>query len=297
MSYDLFFAADQAVPSLDALRSHFEQRAHWTLTETQALYENPTSGVHFSVEFREPAPGEVPMAFNVNYARPEIFAREADEELSALVQRFALTVDDPQRDGMGVGPYSSEGFLRGWNAGNRFAARVHLERAEPHSTPSAPEATNTGVWRWNRMRESYLDLLGSLEMLPCFVPTIMLMARKASPHDVFTAAVWTEAMAVALPEVDFILSLRTGTKVPFLIPYGLVRPHLESLPTREATHTFTLDERVHITGMRHTMVEEDVAEGPLRALLLTSGEPNPPLVRLPPHAVWDAEVLAAAREA
>lgn len=292
VSYDLHFHTDGAVPSVDALRDHFSGRPHWSVSQTEAVYDNPTSGVQFVMTLSGSDP--VPLTFALAYARPGFFAHEAHDELQAVTDRFGLHVDDPQHDGMGRGPYTREGFLRGWNAGNQTAARVLAEMSQ-HS-PTLPEASNLGVWRWNAMREAYMDELGSLQMLPCFVPTVLLMARESDPHDVFTAAVWSEAMAVALPRVDAVLSLRLGDKTPYLIPYRLIEPHLGGYAQRPHDYGFTLDEQAHVAGLPHHIIDTDLDDGPLHALLTTTGEPKPPLTRLRPSSVLDAELFAASQD-
>jgi hypothetical protein len=78
----------------------------------------------------QPNDGLVPtgLSFNINYIRPHFFGLEAEPELAALIEHFSFLIDDPQRQGMGRGKYSREGFLRGWNAGNLLGYIVHLKQ-------------------------------------------------------------------------------------------------------------------------------------------------------------------------
>jgi hypothetical protein len=94
---------------------------------------NAETGIHFRFDYcqersDEWATGEY-VAFRMNYFRPHISGLEAEIELSAFVNAFACAIHDPQLDGMGDGPYSASGFLRGWNTGNAFAYEAGLFNA------------------------------------------------------------------------------------------------------------------------------------------------------------------------
>ncbi len=152
MSYDLWFrAANGTAPGPEQVHQYFAGRPHYRMSEQQAWYENETTGVYFSFELSDES-GQadeeedeqqrdvLPVAFNINYFRPHVFGLEAEPELTAFVERFGLTVSDPQSDGMGDGAYSCEGFLRGYNAGNRFAHQAMLSMNETPALHTLPEA-------------------------------------------------------------------------------------------------------------------------------------------------------------
>jgi hypothetical protein len=204
MSYDLFL---KGLPSEDTLREWFDGRRNYQLKETQAFYENETTGVYFSFDFREGS-----LAFNLNYYRPSFFGLEAEIEVTALVDEFKPKIDDPQSEGMGEGPYSPEGFLRGWNAGNRFAHQAIGPRdSQPKLT--LPTQTLHDVWRWNYAREDYQERLGTVDMVTSYVPTIWFLTRPSEPQRVITAAVWGEAMPFAMPELDALLIVGPSLKL------------------------------------------------------------------------------------
>ena len=286
MSYDLFFRGDP-LPSVEALRAYFAERPNYDVRETQAWYENQTTGVYFSFGYDTSEDG-LSIAFNMNYNRPSFFGLEAEPEVGSFIAAFNLGIDDPQSEGMDAGPYSSEGFLRGWNAGNRFG--VSVMKTHGGAAATLPESTNTGIWRWNQMRESYLDFLGSLEMLPTFVPTIMLLTSEDEPTAVIRAAVWGDAMAFMLPEVDRIIVPREDKSMRWL-PYDAVAPLVETLPLRPDNYSFDLDGKTHIAGLAHRVVEDNLTQGPLFDLLTGGGEPTPKLTRIAPDQVLDAELL------
>jgi hypothetical protein len=206
MSFDLFFCARRGTkaPSQKALRSYFEGRGNYQVSASQALYENQDTGVYFSFDFqaekgKKRASAWVPLAFNVNYYRPHVFGLEADLELGEFVRAFDLLVSDPQNEGMGDGEYSSEGFLRGWNTGNRFAYHAILNSSEgrPESLDAMPAAWIERCWRWNIRRK---ELQAKKE--ETFVPSIMVLRHQGK---LATVACWPDAIPVVLPRVDLLL--------------------------------------------------------------------------------------------
>jgi hypothetical protein len=288
MSYDLYFRSDTA-PSTDAVRAWFAARPNYHVSESQAAYYNEATGVYWTFDFGgEPSPDDIGVAFNLNYFRPSYFGIEAEPELTAFVRAFGLGVSDPQAEGMEEGSYSPEGFLRGWNYGNAFGYRAIGASHPVHAPATLPEAINTGVWRWNGMREAYMDLLCSVEMVCGFVPTVYRLQREGESR-VLTAAIWGGAMEIALPEVDLILAMQVPKDPPRVIPVDTLRPLLEASPVRLADHRFELDGRAWRAGLRHWLVDPVSPE--LAARLATEGEPWP-LQGISPDQVLDAERVA-----
>jgi len=217
MSYDLYFCVSGDLPAVsrEAFQAYFSSRPWYRVEESQALYENEDTGVYFTFEHSVPeAPPQgdeelrpAGVSFNVNYYRPHYFGLEAEEEVSAFVQKFDLLVDDGQAEGMGEGPYSRDGFLSGWNAGNRFGYRAYALQASKATTPVAPRATLATAelercWKWNRARKARQEQMGQ----ECFVPRIMFVFRR---DVVQTMAVWPDASPIALPRVDVVCLART----------------------------------------------------------------------------------------
>jgi len=206
VSYDLFFSAPagQPMPSSGQLASWFASRANYTVGSEQAIYENPDTEVYFVFDLPA-ATGEDPsprVAFSLNYARHGGFAREGASELQAFVQQFAFAVEDPQLEGLGEGPYRTEGFLQGWQAGNDCAMRAFVTNGDGASEfRTLPAATLERVWRWNLARKDLQARLGD----DVFVPRISFVEVDGR---VQTATVWTDAIAVALPPTDQLLLWR-----------------------------------------------------------------------------------------
>ena len=206
MSYDLLFLPREAGPSEMELLSYFRRRPHYQVERGQAIYSNEDTGVYFlwdvgleqvkEVELDEqPSPPSL-VRFNLNYFRPHVFGLEAEPEVHAFVAAFALPLTDPQVHGMGDGPYSADGFLAGYNHGNRFGYSAilagHGRSAAKHTLPSA---TIERYWRWNYDRSALQAELGEC----VFVPKIMFFCLNSR---VLSAAVWPDAIPSALPEVD-----------------------------------------------------------------------------------------------
>src|SRR5689334_4236837 len=96
MSYDLYFrhrsGTDALTPSQFA--AYFHGRPYYTVSETQAWYEHPATGVYFSFSYDviegdadESLPGaedRTSVSFNLNYYRPHTFGLEAEPEVRRL---------------------------------------------------------------------------------------------------------------------------------------------------------------------------------------------------------------------
>lgn len=234
MSYDLYFLRRQEFAPVSAsdIVGYFRGRPHYSVEETQCWYQNEDTGVCFSFDYHsgedEPADSEaeddvdagetieeiadglepVELSFNINYFRPHYFGLEAEHELSALIERFSLLVDDPQNEGMGRGEYSREGFLRGWNAGNLFGHRACLKSMQDAQRPidsprldALPAAKLEAMWSWNYQRAQLQRELGD----DVFVPPIRLVRSDGLPK---TFVVWGDAIPEALPQVDLYVLVR-----------------------------------------------------------------------------------------
>jgi hypothetical protein len=232
VSYDLSFCVPEgaAAPTVAELEEYFRSRPWYQLNGSQAFYQNEDTGVYFSFDLEAPASEEdgdpddaaegarpgppqdglrpIPLTFNVNYVRPSVFGLEAERELGALVERFALSVDDPQMNGMGRGPYGPAGFLAGWNTGNAFGYRAVVEQIR--KDPGGQGSTLTTVmesaelercWRWNIQRAALQRTLGD----DVFVPRISFMRWESG---IRSFAVWGDAMPIALPDVDVLMLVR-----------------------------------------------------------------------------------------
>jgi len=199
MSYDLFLKPDSDTLSQDQFTGWFESRPHYTVQNLQAWYENQDTGVYFSFDYDPEEGGSV--AFSMNYFRPHVFGLEAAPEVAAFIEAFGLSIDDPQMDGMGQGPFSEEGFVKGWNCGNRFGYQSILRTQDRAGMPVRSTAEIEQIWRWNRHRSTLQDAVGDA----MFVPRIMLMQATGS---VITVAVWPDGCPVMLPQVDRVIVLR-----------------------------------------------------------------------------------------
>lgn len=218
MSYDLSFATRDGSPlDPEAFAEHFEGRSPYRVNDEQAWYANEDTGTYFGFalenpnEFLDPEervvddePFPVTASFELNYFRPRTFALEAAPELEAFVERFDLVVDDSQIDGMGRGEFSTDGFLAGWEVGNRFACQSILSQNPEIDFPTLPAETLRRAWNWNRCRSE----LQEREREETFVPRIMYLrppSRGEEPRTLQTVVVWGDGIPALLPKVDAVL--------------------------------------------------------------------------------------------
>jgi hypothetical protein len=198
MSYDLYLSSPQL--NLDAFTRYFKGRAQY---HVGGEYWNEDTGVYFNFYFDErgiedeeaPELMRRPHAqFNLNYFRPHVFGLEAEPEVSAFVTAFGCAIEDPQRGGMGAGPYAREGFLNGWNRGNKFGCEALGGRAGDDMLV-VDDAAIERVWRHNLERAALQERLGEAH----FVPRVN-WAKSLSDGAPIAIAVWGEGVAMAFPE-------------------------------------------------------------------------------------------------
>lgn len=208
MSYDLYFVGN-AGPSQDEFFGYFRDRPCYELNDNQAWYRNEDTGVYFCFDFNvtgdsDPLESDANLgwaSFNINYNRPHYFADEALPELKAFVRRFACLVSDPQNDGMGDGEFAPDGFLRGWNSGNKFASKAVASSADTTEPITRPSAELHSIWEWNLRRKSFQKELGE----HVFVPRISFFRVAGVVH---TASIWADGIPVVLPKTDIVAVYR-----------------------------------------------------------------------------------------
>ena len=283
MSYDLHLHFDKGVNQRDFLE-YFAGRRHFTTRANEVAYQNPDTGVGFFIRYESSqgflARKSIGAAhFELNYFRPSYFGLEAEIELTALVARFAPRIEDAQINGMGQGPYSSEGFLRGWNYGNVFAAGAILASHPQHKVPVLPASKLLTAWKWNYNREQRLAQVGERQ----FVPSIMTVAVANTPSLV---VVWALGMPVILPQVDYVMVGRdeSGVKRYGLAPWSEVLAQL-----RRAA--------IDVSG-DPLDIQYPVTPAPIaRWVAQIPAVDVQTLPRLPPHEIIDSEILEAAGRA
>jgi hypothetical protein len=222
MSYGLNLHFEPSIDRTDFL-AHFTNRTkNYSLGESQIDYKNAATGTNFIIRYRSKRSlfskrsvfaAEVEM----NYFRPSYFGLEAEIEVSSLVAKFRPSVDDPQLRGMGQGPYSSTGFLEGWNYGNSFAVRAILSKNPAQGIPTMAAEKLRAAWMWNYQKPEWLAKANDLQ----FVPNVNLVTVRGIPS---LMAVWAIGMPILLPKVDYVLVGRddAGTKRYGLSPWSEV---------------------------------------------------------------------------
>lgn len=217
MSYDLYLHRRAGAGPLtkEAFLAYFTGDPHVTLTDNHAHYENKKTGVYFTFQYSEVVAGDADetagarIYFNMNYFRPHVFGLEAERVLSRLVKKLDLLVSDPQAEGMGEGEYTPEGFLRGWNAGNRFGYQAYLSlepRGEQLLTQrhTLPAKTLRAGWEWTYGIDALYDDVHA-DDIDVFIPQVMFVLCDGVLQ---TLCVWPQLIPTALPAVDRVLVMR-----------------------------------------------------------------------------------------
>jgi hypothetical protein len=197
---DLYFK-----PAVRRIRmvTYFATRPHFSIENDVVLYENPDTGVYFSLKLRcgrnvVLQRSVVSAEFEINYFRPSFFGIEAEREIAALVAAFNPRIEDPQMHGMGDGPYTRDGFLSGWNFGNAFAASGRSpDKQYGWKIAVIPAEQLHATWEWNYHRAERAGRSPSL-----FIPVIRYLLSEGR---CCRAVIWGEGVPALLPKVDYVL--------------------------------------------------------------------------------------------
>ncbi|MCJ2052207.1 hypothetical protein [Methylobacterium sp. J-070] len=239
MSYDLYFEFHSPV-KMPTIIDYFSTRRSYQISGNEFIYKNKETGVYFAFRFTENGKkifrkSLINGHFNINYCRPSFFGLEAQQELSSIVAALPCKIHDPQMHGMENGPYTNEGFLRGWNFGNRFAVQAILSQSK-HKIWSLPTARLHETWRWNYELPARSAQYGERQ----FLPRIMYFGIS---HAAQTVIVWGDGLPAFLPKVDFVLMGRSENETPSfsLTAWKTLTDLLQSIGYREEISGFNLD--------------------------------------------------------
>jgi hypothetical protein len=273
MSHDLYFTKPRITK--DQFAEYFRSRQNYEVSDQQAIYQNEDTGVYFVIDYNEPCDSD-PEAIassatlNLNYYRPHVFALEAVGEIASFIDHFGFSIHDPQNEGMGDGPFSTDGFLKSWNHGNEFgySAILRGENA-PDKVWTLPSSRLESIWRWNLNKSSVQDSFAEDR----FVPRIFFMVIQGR---VASVAVWPDAISELVPEADFLIigrdelapkSLFVGKKKDqILVSFAQVQGHLAAYETGEfSVPSYKLPApqvpetlRKFIRDMKHTGITGEV---------------------------------------
>jgi hypothetical protein len=200
MSFDLQFVATKgkSLPSKAVVDRWLKTQKHFNCDHaSQAAYENPITGVYFSLYRSDDS-----LDLNINFCRPTFFALECFELLAGLAKTHNLAVIDPQGGGE-VQAYDMWTLVQSWKKSNQFACGAM--RATGSDLLYMQEAKATDMWRYMReyprMKETYNV---------AFVPQVIVLQHKG---ELLRAAHLTKPCNYLVPPVD----------VFYLQPDGVVR--------------------------------------------------------------------------
>lgn len=209
MGYDLYLRPATGRLLAHQFMDYFSSRQHFSIEASQAWYRNDDTQTYFVFEYNEQVDDDVAPAdkqhvwcnFALNYFRPSYFAQEAVPELLAFIEKFDLRVNDPQIDGVQWSRFNADQFLNAWNRGNEAGYQSLLAEKRRTETFALSSLEIERVWRWNLGRGVRQEEIGDNQ----FVPIILFLNQE---NTIKTAAVWTDAIPVLLPQVDLLIIRR-----------------------------------------------------------------------------------------
>lgn len=283
MSYDLFFTFPSTVQAGE-LERYFSTRPHYQLGNG-AFYQNQATGVYFQFAWSTDTPGRQAVSkasFNMNYFRPHVFGLEAEPEVRSFINRFTPQVEDPQKDGMGNGQYSTKGFLTGWNTGNEYAYEAFLQMQTPsHKFFSLPAAELEKVWRWNASIATTQAAYGE----SLFVPRIMPLSVNG---ELRTVVVWGDGIPELIPDVDLVLVMRDELAPP---SPGGVRQKDRCLITQQSVDAILAPLSDNGYALRVRKPQYNVAPQAVRTFIESLTPTSAHITGVAMDAILDAEIV------
>jgi hypothetical protein len=189
---------------------------------------------------------------------------------------FQPRIHDPQMRGMGDGPYSGDGFLKGWNFGNVFAVYSVLSRDPSWDLPSLPTDELRAVWEWN-----YHSTQREWCRPSSFVPIVMFFRIEGRLSRV---AIWPTGRPILLPRLDYVL---IGRAVSGEKRFGLA-PWSEVIDVLKRAGLDTTKDPLDIAYFK---IPPPIADWVANIPLIDVEA----LERLRPDQILDDELIAAAR--
>lgn len=258
MSYDLYFhCKNEQSLSREEFINYFRNRPWYTVEQNQAFYENEDTGVYFCFEYQEEnSTGDegieeeqnFQVSFNINYNRPHIFGLEAEPEIKNFVEEFKLNIFDPQTNGMGEGPYSTEGFLRGWNEGNLFGISAMISHGGENWLVDVGTLSHLDIeryWKWNLFRKELQDKLGD----DIYVPRIMFCKNQ---NQIKSFIVWGDAIPIVLPKVDLVVLVKDKLAS---FRFFFKKPVISPVDYHEVEDLFPPEEMYSEQGLSYKILE------------------------------------------
>lgn len=219
MGFDLHFFTrhDRSIDPRELVL--WSQQAHFLNASLlpdglQLLYENPDTGVTFSLDYLPGraldegamgADGYLPtgIGFSLYYGRPTYFGYEAMPFLVDLAHSFDLRVLNPQNGGTQPEVAKAEDLIVSWSACNRQAVRAMAEEGLIDSFFYLPKEKADHLWGYRLSKPRRAALLkGEVHF-----PQIFLFAPKDG-RQCATAIAWN-GTAMAFPPVDYVIFVRT----------------------------------------------------------------------------------------
>ena len=219
MSFDLFFCSREPKRiDFEAVVKWAETIGHFKRDRNQLWYQNPDTGVYFSIDHAatppdDPEDSPVPagcndtgLSFNLNYNRASFFGYEVMPVVARLVQDFNLGIYNPQagEDAQGVRyGLDPQLLLNSWLDHNRRATSALLQQHAAR-LDHMPGAKSFRMWRYMLQKK---DLEQRLADEDTFVPKIVPLQHKGA-HELKLGFVCSEGVYCLVPTVDWVFIVR-----------------------------------------------------------------------------------------
>ena len=220
MSYDLYFYKKEDNPfSKEEILSEFKKMIPKDISEvdTQIHYENERTGVYFLIDINEPNSEKedielfdqfdgfenTNLSASINFLRPDYFGQEIFPILGSICEKLELHIFNPQEfDESRERPlkWTSTELVQHWTDHNMQVTKQQFKELE---LKYYPKDKSDKIWEYT----SKIEALDKEIEEDVYIPNVFMIMDE-STKELFSYVVWSEAIPLILPKVDFVILVK-----------------------------------------------------------------------------------------
>jgi len=220
MSYDLYFYKKEDDPiSKEEIISEFKKMIPKDISEvdSQIHYENERTGVYFLIDINETNSEKedielydqfdgfenTNLSASINFLRPDYFGQEIFPILGNICEKLDLHIFNPQEfDESRERPlkWTSTELVQHWTDHNMQVTKQQFKELE---LKYYPKDKSDKIWEYT----SKIETLDKEIEEDVYIPNVFMIMDE-STKELFSYVVWSEAIPLILPKVDFVILVK-----------------------------------------------------------------------------------------
>ena len=220
MSYDLYFYKKKDNPfSKEEIILEFKKMIPNDISEvdTQIHYENERTGVYFLIDINEPNSEKedielfdqfdgfenTNLSASINFLRPDYFGQEIFPIIGSICEKLDLHIFNPQEfDQSRERPlkWTSTELVQHWTEHNTQVSKQQFKELD---LKYYPKDKSDKIWEYT----SKIEALDREIEEDVYIPNVFMIMDE-STKELFSYVVWSEAIPLILPKVDFVILVK-----------------------------------------------------------------------------------------